>query len=240
MDVRRVYNSMAVKDSYGNISLCNMPYQNDYFKFGVLQNIREGNLATDEKKKLLIVSIPFYRNIFEYIEENVDSDSSSYMFLTCCMHMKEKPQKTEEIMLSDIFGKEFHGKKVSKENDEFYLDALSRIAKDIVENAGADLKLEDKFVLSIYCRLRAEIYMKSRFPDECIECNKNQTRKWFNTVKNRLDHFAMDTIERALMISPVAIHVNSFMYEPLIDVSGWELVNLCKDIITLSTCIFDK
>lgn len=233
LGVDRQYNSIAIKDKYGYTFLGDMPYQNDFFMKGVVQNIREGKLSSDSKKELLIVSIPFFRNIFEYTEENVKDSSSSYMFLTCCMHLKEKPKKTEEIMLSDIFTTEFSGKPFNAK-DERYIDALFRIAGNIVKNAGEDLKLEDKFILSIYCRLEAEMYMKSTFPSVCVEDEKNQTRTWFNKVKDKLNPSETDIIERTLMISPAAIHMNSFMYEPLIDLSGWELVDLYKDINMLS------
>ena len=235
LGVKRNCSSMAIKDKDGNVSLCNMAYQRDFFKTGVLQNIRRGEFSSDDRKKLLIVSIPFFRNIFEYSEENADTNpSSSYMFLTCCIHLKEKPKKTDEMMLSDIFAMEFPNKPY-RTNNERYLDVLCRIAGDIVVKAGEDLKLEDKFVLSIYCRLKVEMYMKSKFPTECTEASKNQTREWFDKIKDKLDASAKDIIERTLIISPAAIHVNSFMYEPLIDVSGWELVDLYNDIKSLST-----
>lgn len=233
LGVKRRYNSMAVKDKDGNVSLCNMAYQQDFFKTGVLQNIRGGEFSSDNRKKLLIVSIPFFRNMFEYREDNADNNpSSAYMFLTCCLHLKENPKKTDEIMLSDIFAMEFPNKSY-KMNDERYIDVLCRIAEDIVAETGVDLKLEDKFVLSIYCRLKVEMYMKRNFPTECIESSKNQAREWFDNVKDKLEASAKGIIERTLMISPAAIHLNSFMYEPLIDISGWELVDLYNDIKTL-------
>lgn len=235
LGVKRNYCSMAVKDKDGNVSICNMVYQQDFFKTGVLQNIRGGEFSSDNKKKLLITSIPFFRNMFEYREDNAATNpSSSYMFLTCCIHLKENPKKTEEIMLSDIFASEFNNKQFNVIYDEKYIDALFRIADHIAANTGADLKLEDKFVLSIYCRLKSEMYMKREFPAECTEASRNQTREWFDNIKNKLETSAKDIIERTLMISPAAIHMNSFMYEPLIDVSGWELVDLYSDIKALS------
>lgn len=233
LGVGRQYNCIAIKDKRGYVSLCNMPYQNDFFKYGVLQNIKEAKFSSDDKKKHLVASIPFFRNIFEYTEENNNNDSSSYMFLTCCMHLKENPKKTDEIMLSEVYTKEFPGK-CFKGNDELYLAALCRIAGEIVAESGEDLTLEDKFVLSIYCRLKVEIYMKNKFPVECTEDSNNQTRKWFNKVKDKLKASSKDVIERTLMVSPAAIHMNSFMYEPLIDISGWELINLYNDINKLN------
>lgn len=162
LGVKRNYSSMAVKDREGNISLYNMAYQHDFFKAGVMQNIRGGEFSSDNRKKLLIASIPFFRNVFEYTEENADTNpSSSYMFLTCCIHLKENPKKTEEIMLSDIFDREFNNKQFNVAYDERYTNALFRIADNIVANAGEDLKLEDKIVLSIYCRLKSEMYMRT-------------------------------------------------------------------------------
>ena len=232
LGVERSCNSMAIKDRYGDVHLQEMRYQNDFFKKGILQNIRRGNFSTDEKKKLLIVSIPFFRSIFEYVEGHAGSGQSLYLLFTCCMHLKETPRKTEEIMLSEIYDKEFPGKSYNG-TDECYLDVLSRIAGSIVEGADTDLKLEDKFVLSIFCRLQAEMYMKRKFPDVCTDAKDNQTRDWFKRVKDKLDAVSLGIIERVLMISPAAIHVNSFMYEPLVDVSGWELVDLYHDIKSL-------
>ena len=223
---------LSCKDEEGNISISEMTYQKDYFKNRILQCIN--NLSTDDNKKFFIASIPFFRNLFEYTDSEtvISSVSDGYNKLTCCMHLKSEPFDTRSIMLSNIHN--VIGFKSCVSANEEYLECLFRISDAISAKANQDLPLEDKIILSIGCRLKAELYMFNKFPSDCVKVQGNQTRVWFNNVKNKLDDVACDVIERILMISPESIHLNSFMYEPLIDVSGWELVEMYNDIKQLS------
>lgn len=55
----------------------------------------------------------------------------------------------------------------------------------------------------------------------------NQASKLFELYKVQESNH-VDLIEEVNMMTPVGIHLNSFMYEPLIDMSAEHLVSLYK------------
>jgi hypothetical protein len=67
-----------------------------------------------------------------------------------------------------------------------------------------------------------------------IKITKSQTRQLRNLIifdKDDKDDLKIeDIIERVLIITSENIHINSFMYEPIVDMSLEELIGLYKDI----------
>jgi len=65
---------------------------------------------------------------------------------------------------------------------------------------------------------------------EYVEASENQFK---DLIKKSKPYFAIDenkVIEEINIITPDSIHLNSFMFEPLIDISGWELKDNYKKI----------
>ena len=91
---------IAQRDEEGTISVSEFKYQNDFFKNVIMDNIKDGNISNDAKKKFLFASIPFYRNLCEYSGKEVD-----YKELTCFIHLKTDPLDTESLMISDLWNK---------------------------------------------------------------------------------------------------------------------------------------
>ena len=54
---------IAQRDEEGVVSMSQFKYQKDFFKNVVIAGIKDGHIINDDKKKLLISSIPFYRNL---------------------------------------------------------------------------------------------------------------------------------------------------------------------------------
>lgn len=224
---------IAQKNSDGVISMTEFRYQKDFFKNVIIEGIKDGHIDSDEQKKLLIASIPFYRNLCEYSGKEND-----YLRLTCFLHCKTAPLETRTAKLSDLWSiiscyldnAPFLG------SDEDYFVAVQRISSNIIGITTDEVSLENKLVVSIATRLSAELFLKRKLTENLQPCNdsdNNQTRTWFNIAKDYLTQDENGVIEEVNLITPESIHLNSFMYEPLIDISDWTLKELLGKVIAL-------
>lgn len=67
-----------------------------------------------------------------------------------------------------------------------------------------------------------------------IGITSNQTTKLLNRFRQDFpDNAAVTTIDRIVCMTPENIHLNSFMYEPIIDMSDEHLRNLYRDVKSL-------
>lgn len=207
----------------GTIELKRGQYRRDLFSY-----LLDGN----HDHKQLISLIPFARNLIEYIE----GQSGDYIKLTSCMHVKKG--QTDTLTINDIItlikGKfslrcqTLQPVNVNQNIKDFIYD----VAATIVSDTSLDpIKIENKICLSIACRLKAEDYMIRRMAhdvnltQQINNITSNQARELFELYKKQCsDH--VDLIEEVNMMTPEGIHLNSFMYEPLIDMSVDHLVNL--------------
>ena len=96
--------------------------------------------------------------------------------------------------------------------------------------------LENKIVLSIAIRLEAEKFLKSILIANNVDLttSNNQTRDWSNKAKNYLNDEQHRIINEVNLMTPESIHLNSFMYEPIIDMSNWTLKQLYKKVLYLN------
>ena len=75
--------------------------------------------------------------------------------------------------------------------------------------------------------------------EKSINCNSNQTRFLFNLYVDASRQFKtlnkyQNTLEEVNIVTPENIHLNSFMYEPIMDMDIFELRNLYKKISELT------
>lgn len=120
--------------------------------------------------------------------------------------------------------------------DEAFFSALQRISNDILGNPIDEVSLENKLVIAIATRLFAEKFMQRIIianGQVCTDSDSNQTRDWFNLAKPYLTSEQKIIIEDVNLITPESIHLNSFMYEPLIDISDWTLRELYLSVSAL-------
>lgn len=105
---------------------------------------------------------------------------------------------------------------------------LDSIATSILGD-NDEVSLENRLVLSIASRLTIEAFMKRKIEEHigtCPDAEGNQTREWFNISRPFLTDSEIEVIEEVNLVTPENIHLNAFMYEPLIDVSIWNLKDL--------------
>ena len=115
---------------------------------------------------------------------------------------------------------------------------LSAITLGGINREVTDLiHIENKIVLCIAIRLLAEKYMINRISDssktDCI--TGNQIRKLYELLHFNLldieDRKREEIIEKVLIITSENIHINSFMYEPIVDISLEEVKKLYSEVI---------
>lgn len=198
-------------------------------------------IGHDEDDKIFISMIPFVRNLIEYTE---GSGSIKYSKLTSCLHIKSDTKTITIQDVANIIEQYTQNKGINhdKNNDSFY-DLIMNTADAITREANVDsVKIENKIVLSIAIRLLAEQYMHDAMInagkiEHDFETDKNQTGNWTKKFKEFCPNDKnKSTIEEVNIMTPEVIHLNSFMYEPLIDMSIHHLLSLydkCKKMNTI-------
>lgn len=220
LDVKRNHCYIAQKEKTGVVKMSVFLYQNNFFKNVIISGIKGKD--SHKKKKMLIASIPFYRNLAEYC-----GNDSDQLKLTCFLHCKTTPIETENATLADLWAiicKYVNGSTTTF-GEEKYCDVVRQLAEEISSDDD-DVSLENKLIVSIAARLRAEKYMKALLVSkegECQDSNKNQTRDWYNRAKPYMGDMEKAVLDEINLITPEAIHLNAFMYEPIIDISIWAL-----------------
>ncbi|MCY4276977.1 MAG: hypothetical protein OXE81_03940, partial [Gammaproteobacteria bacterium] len=124
----------------------------------------------------------------------------------------------------------------SLDPDKQVYDLVSEQAEHcLTESYG--VKLENKVVLAIATRLKAERFMSDRISDpQFLESlQSNQTYKLTDRFRKQFpdEDEALGILDRVVLMTPENIHLNSFMYEPLIDMSDDYLRKLYKDVCSL-------
>lgn len=190
----------------------------------------------NQDDKYLIASIPFVRNLCEYIDTK---DSNNFRDLTQLLHIKENTLTMTvgdiETIYSDIWKtkKDFRGK------ERKVKDIIFEQAEKIIQNKIKDeIILENKIILSIAIRLYAEMYMIQKINDKDAikKINRDQTSELFNILRNELDlnrdedKHIFELLGKVVLMTPENIHINSFMYEPLLDISDQHLRKLYEEI----------
>jgi len=197
--------------------------------------------------KIFISSIAFVRNLIEYIH---GCDNPEYNNLTSLLHFKkieiDGAMATDNIMVQDLceWYKTMWGRELSKfsqNKTQKVVDLIFQTADKIVAKDTNPIDIENKIVLAIASRQKAERYMVNRINDDesVYKIKKTQTRALRNLITfNKLnpdDLKIEEIIERVLIITSENIHINSFMYEPIIDMSLEELSKLYTDVkVTLN------
>ncbi len=219
---------VAQKNSNGELSMEPFTYKNDYFTKGILSSIKNGTID-DNNIKQVIASIPFCRNVAEYLGEDSIKD-----FLTGLLHIKARTQSITLREYWNTIKDLFHFAELNSEQfaDKLIINIIFDIAERLVAANTNTVSLEDKLVMSMAIRLKSELFLKEVLikHDLELECNSVQTRIWTNRAKSHVSPEQYDVLNTVGLITPENIHVNAFMYEPLIDIPNWQLYDLYKSI----------
>ena len=229
------------KSEKEELEMTNFGYIKDYFLNGIVTAIKDGNINTNTKKIKLISSIPFYRNLTDYMLMETE-----YLNLTCLLHLKSTPFDTSTLKLSDIWNMIPSNIKIgfsntfSTDSDDNYLNLLRNLAIEVCNSPTEKIILENKIILSMAIRLELEKFLKPILiaNNITLECDGVQTRCWSENSKPFLTAEQIKIIEEVNLMTPESIHLNSFMYEPIIDMSDWALKQLYKRVLSLNELTF--
>jgi hypothetical protein len=217
---------MAIKDNKRKVSLEKGQYLKDIFLY-YKNNIK--------KEKVFISIIPFFRNLLEYSD---GQESSEYLLLTSCLHFKPNSSSLKCIDIINILVSKFPSVNVNniRFENEFVITMIKSLAESISNDDQVDeINLENKIILSIAIRLLAEEYLISVLPEVSLEAIGGcQTSKLINEYRIIYPaHEDLQTFDKVALMTPENIHINSFMYEPLIDTSVYHLVSLYNEVKNL-------
>ena len=182
-----------------------------------------------------IASIPFMRNLIEYTK---GTKNCVYIKLTSLLHIKDD---TEEIMdkhLYDMYETIFESSPMERNpKDISVLQLIIDEANRCLDEQDGNSRLENKIVLSIAIRLVAEKYMIARIGDDTLtgSIDSHQTRELYNIYRDKFDddRYVMSILTRVLLVTSENIHLNSFMYEPIIDMSDEHLKSIFRELKNL-------
>ena len=226
LNVLNIY--IANRNNEGRILLKEGKYVRDIIKNVLIKNI--------ESPKCMIALIPFARNIVEYTKGKKAKD---YYELTEYLHLKYHTASLNmsdlmQIISANLF---INNKTVFSNDNQNYLECLFDEA-DNVSVTDDNIAIENKLLLSIAIRIKAESFMISKLPNKIIkgqEDCENQTSYFFTKYR---EIFPMkvqecEILRKVLILTSENIHINNFMFEPIIDISLEELKTLYKEIKSL-------
>lgn len=171
---------------------------------------------------ILCATIPFTRNLLEYTKGVDDAD---YLKLTSMLHWKEG---TNKISVGDYFAiyNRLFDKQLPEDRDDLYHDLLISGAIYICSKPQHNgLNLEDKVLLSMAIRMKAEMFLLDQ-----IRHKKGEFSYWptYNNQFGKLqgeyqklvgNTQVLRTLEKVSITVSSNIHLNSFMYEPILDLT---------------------
>ncbi|XKM13847.1 hypothetical protein RCS94_01405 [Orbaceae bacterium ac157xtp] len=187
---------------------------------------------------VLCATIPFTRNIIEYTKGELDK---GYLDLTNLLHWKED---TEKITIGDylnIYNDTF-GTAHATDRVEYVKDVIFAKAEELCLSPKIDgLNLENKILLSIAIRLSAERFLiiKIRRLKEynsywCNDHNQfGSLMKIISSSNSDISQQTLHILEKVSITVSSNIHLNSFMYEPILDLSIEHLISLYGEVKSL-------
>lgn len=222
LNAKRTNRLMAIK-SIDGIKIVQEAYQKDVF------STWKQNLSTNEK--YMLASIPFARNIAEYCGRNEHFEK-----LTSLLHLKGNSSNIIvndlQLIYRDIFS-DLPNLSLPNGQDSIIEKIFQQSDTLVIDNQETP-ELECKVILAMAIRLKAEEFMIDRISDQefVTSITSNQTRELFDkyaaVFSTDLETIAL--LDQVNLMTPENIHLNSFMYEPILDMSACRLYALYTDI----------
>lgn len=203
-----------------------------------------GGVHTDEFGRLkglssssvraFLALMPLARNIIEYQQGHRGSD---YTLLTSVMHNKVASQNITINQAILVVQSTIAGINLSNHAS---IDPIQEKILSEADNAvsdGQDDKLEDKIILALGIRLRAERHIKYTYTQNgstLPDANSEQTGVWYGQfLRDYPSSSSISVLKLVNIVTPETLHINSFMYEPIIDMHIDELKRLYDNVRAL-------
>ncbi|AYM94905.1 hypothetical protein EAG14_00885 [Acidovorax sp. 1608163] len=182
--------------------------------------------------RALCATIPFTRNLIEYTKGENDPD---YLKLTCLLHWKEGTDAITEMDYFEIYNRTFGTAHVGQNKP--IKDLLHEQATAISNEADhAGLNLEDKVLLSMAIRMKSEEFLIRKIreikQDPGYWCESKSQFGFLVKEYKKLQpgSNALRTLEKVSITVSSNIHLNSFMYEPILDLTIDHLIRLYQEV----------
>lgn len=206
-------------------------------------------------EKHILALIPFVRNLIEYgTDRDISQTGSDFDYLTLLLHEKTQSGAITfadiEPLYQNYMGVEHFDASIAPTDS--VLGKLYSVCDGITTT---DTNLENKIVLAIGIRHKAEEFMISAISPyggqlnwrsgrnnvtgsatdflSFVESTKNQTRELLKGYQQFGDTAKIAVLNEVSIMTPEHIHINSFMYEPLLDMDITELLTLYQRVKTL-------
>ena len=187
-----------------------------------------------DNDRSFISLIPFARNIIEYSK---GQSSPEFSLLTACLHDKDNSATLTKGEIYDCMKPHLMDLRDMEaiERDKYYIDTLSEATTDAITDLN-EIEITNKLVLSIAIRIKAEKYIKSKLTEEQlrdVNLRKDQTGNLCNAFKkyySALKPKECLLINKVLMLTSENIHLNNFMFEPIVDMPIKHLKDLYNEV----------
>lgn len=227
LDLTRNNKFHTLRDDTG-VHIREEKYQNNPFNYWKEQ------LPKGENDDFLLAMIPFVRNIAEFSgREDLENELTRYL------HVKPG---SDALSVSDLVGLfkqvvTFKGQFTLSNGDKGVFDLLFERAHAACALTEEQIELESKIVLAMAIRITAEKFMISRIADDDFvsALKSNQTYRLLQKleVDGLADSAAVKCLKQVTLMTPENIHINSFMYEPILDMSNHHLKRLFEKVSSL-------
>ena len=139
--------------------------------------------------------------------------------------------------MDDIYNGICNTNENSADPDKLIHDLLWEEADDCLAS-DPNANLENKIVLAVATRMAAERFMIDKINDPAFiaTITANQTHVLTEQYKTLFPGETVNVaiLDRVALMTPENIHVNSFMYEPIIDMSDEHLRKLYREVKALN------
>ena len=222
-------NKLIATNKDGKISICKFEAHIIKNAFGKLAN---GGKLDGVKA---VASIPFLRTLLEL--QGKGDDDGDYSSLTSMLHVNKHSDEQKILNFKEVY-KNVLDKEISIESydeKEKVREFIEKVIEKVIEEemSGTSIKeneLYKKVCLSVGVRLLAEEFCidklgkKKEDIEHSTEIFSDFLKEDVGSVEER------EMIKGVSMGTPDYIHTNSFMYEPLIDQSADDLLELYKNL----------
>lgn len=226
----------------GEIKVRNEMYPDPPFKVW-RDNLKSGkyhgkNFTASDTVKHILALIPFVRNLAEYRGKHTKSTQygEDYDTLTYLLHSKEH---TKDITFGDL--KLIYKEHLDKDDFDQKIDMSDVVYESILNTASSiqdyEFELENKIILAMAIRHKAEAYMWLKITNKnpITGCQTGVLLKRYKDdfLNKPLHKKALEILESVNIMTPENIHINSFMYEPILDMGVDELKSLYSKVCNL-------
>jgi energy-coupling factor transporter ATP-binding protein EcfA2 len=218
---------LFVEKNIEGITLVKETYQRDPFKLWI-KNL--------DNPRYLLASIAFVRNLADYC-----GCKPEFTKLTSLLHEKQDSLFLQIKDLEEIYRKVLQNLSIAPLPNQCkpVFELLFEQAEIIYLDSMSSAELESKIILAISCRLLAERFMirKINNPEFVSSIKRDQTRVLYDrfcSVFLATEIDAIKTLDQVNLMTPENIHLNSFMYEPILDMSPDNLKTLYRNLKLLS------